>query len=206
MLSEFLLCLAISLDMIFLMKKFLYITILISCFMLPSQADDIRDFQIEGISIGDSALDYYSKNELNNGIKSYYPNKKFYLMDFKTKGSSYDGIQLAFKQNDKTFKIYSISGAIFFINKPFNDCLKRQKEITKEITSKFDNIKVKDGPIYDHPGDKTGKSKVTSYFFELKKTKDLIIVACYDWSKKMEYWDNLRISVRTKKYDNYISK
>ena len=114
MLSEFLLCLAISLDMIFLMKKFLYITILISCFMLPSQADDIRDFQIEGISIGDSALDYYSKNELNNGIKSYYPNKKFYLMDFKTKGSSYDGIQLAFKQNDKTLK-FIVSQVLYFL-------------------------------------------------------------------------------------------
>ena len=138
------------------MKRLLLIFILTFSFQSLTKADDISDFEIEGISIGDSALDHYTKNELNNGIKSYYPNKKFYLMDFKTKGSSYDGIQLAFKQNDKTFKIYSISGAIFFINKPFKDCLKRQKEITKEITNKFDNIKVKDGPIYDHPADKTG--------------------------------------------------
>ena len=49
--------------------------------MLQSQADDIRDFQIEGMSIGDSALNYYTKDELSNALKSYYPNKKFYLID-----------------------------------------------------------------------------------------------------------------------------
>ena len=31
-----------------------------------TKADDISDFQIEGMSIGDSALDYFSKKELKN--------------------------------------------------------------------------------------------------------------------------------------------
>ena len=35
------------------MKKFLNIIVLSLCLITPSQADDIRDFQIEGISIGD---------------------------------------------------------------------------------------------------------------------------------------------------------
>ena len=29
-----------------------------------TKADDIRDFEIEGMSIGDSLLDYYSKEEI----------------------------------------------------------------------------------------------------------------------------------------------
>ena len=32
--------------------------------MLPSKADNIKDFQIEGISIGDSLLDYFSLSQL----------------------------------------------------------------------------------------------------------------------------------------------
>jgi hypothetical protein len=34
--------------------------------MLPSHADDIRDFQIEGMSIGDSLLNYFSKDQIKN--------------------------------------------------------------------------------------------------------------------------------------------
>ena len=41
------------------MKKLLGILVLGLFLITPSQADDIRDFQIEGMSIGDSLLDYY---------------------------------------------------------------------------------------------------------------------------------------------------
>ena len=46
------------------MKKLLAIITISLCFMLPSQADDIRDFQIGRMSIGDSALDYFSEKEI----------------------------------------------------------------------------------------------------------------------------------------------
>ena len=32
-------------------------------------AEDISDFQIEGISIGDSLLDYFSEEEIKKGIR-----------------------------------------------------------------------------------------------------------------------------------------
>ena len=62
------------------MKKLLGIVVLGLLFIsAPSQADDIRDFQIEGMSIGDSLLDYYSKKEIKKFLKTYYPkSKKFY--------------------------------------------------------------------------------------------------------------------------------
>ena len=41
---------------------------LIYIFSSPIFADSISDFQIEGISLGDKALDYFSKFELNNSI------------------------------------------------------------------------------------------------------------------------------------------
>ena len=53
------------------MKKFLAILILILTLQAPSYAaEDIRDFTIEGISIGDSLLDYFSKVEIENFFKA----------------------------------------------------------------------------------------------------------------------------------------
>ena len=48
------------------MKKILVILILIFSFQSWTKADDIRDFQIEGMSIGDSLLNHFSKSEIEN--------------------------------------------------------------------------------------------------------------------------------------------
>ena len=48
------------------MKKLLAIIILSLYFITSSQADDIRDFEIEGMSIGDSLLDHFTKKEIDN--------------------------------------------------------------------------------------------------------------------------------------------
>ena len=46
------------------MKRLLLILILTFSFQTLSKADDIRDFEIEGISIGDSLLEYFSIGEI----------------------------------------------------------------------------------------------------------------------------------------------
>ena len=43
-----------------------YLFLLLFSHQTPSEADDIRDFQIEGISVGDSLLDYFSEEKINN--------------------------------------------------------------------------------------------------------------------------------------------
>ena len=54
-----------------------------------SLADDIKDFEIEGISVGDSLLNKYSKNEINEKINDvntfYYKDNKFLDIFFKVK-------------------------------------------------------------------------------------------------------------------------
>ena len=59
------------------MKKILAILILILTLQTPSWADDIRDFQIEGMSIGDSALNFFSESDIKKNSQNYYKNKKF---------------------------------------------------------------------------------------------------------------------------------
>ena len=50
-----------------------YLTIILISFLITftSKAQDITDFQIEGISIGDTLLNFLSKNEIQK--KSYIP-------------------------------------------------------------------------------------------------------------------------------------
>ena len=64
------------------MKKLsTYLFLILFSFSAPSFGDDISDFQIEEMSIGDSLLDYFSEDVIKNNIrKNYYKyksNKKF---------------------------------------------------------------------------------------------------------------------------------
>ena len=59
------------------MKRLLLILILTFSFQSLTKADDIRDFEIEGMSIGDSLLNYFTKDE----VKS----KKFFFKAQKKK-------------------------------------------------------------------------------------------------------------------------
>ena len=61
------------------MKKILAIIILSLCFIGSSQADDIRDFEIEGISLGDSLLDKMSKEEIKKH-QNRFPKKDLYII------------------------------------------------------------------------------------------------------------------------------
>ena len=53
------------------MKKLLAIIILSLCFITQSQANDIRDFQIEGMSVGDSLLEVFDERTIKKGIRNH---------------------------------------------------------------------------------------------------------------------------------------
>ena len=60
------------------MKKLLGIVVLGLFLITPSQADDISEFQIEGISIGDSLLEFANEKKIKSSIaKAQYSNDKF---------------------------------------------------------------------------------------------------------------------------------
>ena len=58
----------------------IYLFLILFTLQTPSQADDIRDFQIEGISVGDSLLDYFSEKDINSFPKTTYNDEKFYQL------------------------------------------------------------------------------------------------------------------------------
>ena len=102
------------------MKRLLTILILIFTLQTPSQADDIRDFEIEGMSLYDSALDHLTEEKLEALEKYVYENKKFiavvvYSEDVSKKSFEiYDAVQLVYKIDSK--KIISLEAFILYIN------------------------------------------------------------------------------------------
>jgi hypothetical protein len=189
------------------MKILLLIFILTFSFQSLLKADDIRDFQIEGISIGDSALDYFSKSKIKKAKKYTCKNKVYKNCEMFTARMGpigiYTGdIQLNFKKNDPNFIIYSISGTVRFIN-DIKNCYPKKKVVSQELESLFPNAKKKNKKT-PHAGDKTGKSKTDTTIFYLPDGS-IASVACYDWSKKMKYNDHLRVSILSKEYKDWLN-
>ena len=81
------------------MKKLsTYLFLLLFSLSAPSFADDISDFQIEGISIGKSLLDYMSEEEIKENVGAVYPDKKFTVSVYKKSTEIYDlGVGITYK-------------------------------------------------------------------------------------------------------------
>ena len=189
------------------MNRLLLILILTFSFQSLTKADDIRDFEIEGMSIGDSALDFYSKEFIKSSSKytcnnSEFTNCEMFIALMGPKGIYTGAIQLVFKKNDLNYKIYSISGTIRYIN-DIENCYPKQKKISLELQSLFPKAK-KEENMGPHTADKTGKSTGNNIYF-LFPEKDAVYVSCYDWSKEMKYNDHLRISIRSSEYREWIN-
>ena len=114
--------------------------VLCLCFATTSQADDIRDFQIEGISIGDSALDYFSESSIKktkryDNTNSSFKSDKFFEIRLKNIGK-YTEMMFSIKKNDESFKTYSVQGLIKHENN-ISECYKKIDKISDEIESLF---------------------------------------------------------------------
>ena len=58
------------------MRIFIIVLVLIFSFQTLSKANKITEFEIEGMTLGHSALDYFSKSVIKNYEENYYKNKK----------------------------------------------------------------------------------------------------------------------------------
>ena len=182
------------------MKRLLAILTLVLTFQTPSQADDIRDFQIEGMSIGDSLLDHFSLKQVKNGNKNTYKNDKFVGVELRL--SDYEKYKFAQIHYDSNYIITSVVGAIFY--EDIEECYIQQNEIENEFKLLFENVKMYKNKI-KHKQDPSGKSFFTTVEFSLK-TGDALI-HCTDWSKEFEsngYGDNLRVEISTKEFSDFL--
>ena len=176
----------------------LYLFLILFTLPTPSQADDIRDFQIEGMSVGDSLLDHLTESKIKKLKKNFYPSsKKYYYIEYKQGYEVYDQVQFHIKTEDKNYIIYTLGGVILYKDN-IRDCYDKKNKIVEELTELFKEAKIRDAGIKPHSTDKTGKSTIHNVFFDFK-SGDAVKVACFDWSKKIEkeknWSDNLRVSI-----------
>ena len=189
------------------MKVFISVLILIFSFQSWTKADDIRDFEIEGMSLGDSALDFFTESHIKKNSMSYFKNNKYtpvqndQLLFFNT----YDAVDFVFKTNDKKYIIQSLSGVLFY-DLNVKDCYIKMDEIIDAMDVIFSNQKKYHKRTYKHGNkilNKSGKSIVTDVEYEFKNG-DSVSVACYDYSIEHGSQDHLSVGIDKKAYSDFL--
>ncbi len=193
-----------------------FLTVLVLIFILQSwtKADEAGGFEIEGMSIGESLLDYFSEDEIKKKILSdisfYYPNKTFVSIGTKLKSDGlekYDQLGVVIKPNDKNYIIHAIEGSLYF-QKKISECYKTQNIISEDLENLFgDKVKI-DKFDADYVGDKSGESKVRYVDFLFKDGSASRII-CYDMSAKFHAegdQDTLYTVVNSIEFMKFINK
>lgn len=189
------------------MKILFIVLFLIFSFQSQTTADDISEFEIEGISIGDSLLDHFSKEKIKDSIVTgtYDHIKKnpgkFYQAEISLKGSVFEDLIVGLKKNDQKYKIYMLKGALVFEDN-IEACYEKQKEINSQVEALFSNLQ-KDEFVKSFDHDPDSKVKSITYWFEDGSYAD---VDCYDWSVKSGYVDHLRTGVSSKEFNNWLNE
>ena len=183
--------------------KIIIFLILINNFQSLLKAENIKDFEIEGISIGDSLLDYYSKEEIISFIQErQYPNSqrikitKITSEDFST----YEAVS-ADILDDGSYKILKLSGRIFF-EKDINKCHEKMSEIDKDLNKIFGDENRYTGDK-KHRYDKSGRSTMKIIGYSLGK--DDIQIQCTDWHESIELYDALSVMLFTEEWMNFLN-
>ena len=188
------------------MKKFFLITILLINTYNYSLANSLKDFEIEGISIGDSLLDYATEKEINSIKAGFdYKTDKFSTYRFEKIHDlkQYDKLNVSVKKGDKNFIIVGIAGIYYYKN--LDECNSLKKEIQSYVKKEF---KINESDITKYPSsmDKTGKSIIYGIQNYLKPYPRLesININCYDFTKESLMDANLKVSVNTHEFMDFI--
>ena len=207
------------------MKKILGIVVLGLFLSTSAYADEIKNFEIENISIGDSALDYFTESQLENSELDWfnYSHKEYSTSLLSGKGI-YDWFKISYKSDDDDFIIEGMVGIVVKKKYDDNKCNKELDITAFNISESFKNTKQRKKQLYkvaynprkifqeSHP---TGKSTVASISFDFKD-EGKIILSCYNMDKAtnqidspikdINQFDTFRIDVRSKVLTHYLEK
>ncbi len=194
------------------MKKLsTYLFLILFSFLTPSFADDIRDFEIEGMSIGDSLLDHLSKEEIITEIEINKPEYNYLTDEFgevylEGNFDTYYRLSFFVKPKDKHYTIYSITGGMLYDDK-LDMCLAKQKELEKEFSSTYKNTH-KWKKTFKFPWDSTGESVSHNIMFRFD-IGDQIEINCTKYKKSLKiennWTDTLQFTIHTKEIIDWFS-
>ena len=185
------------------------ITLFVLFFSSSAVADNISDFQIEGISIGDSALDYLDQKlilyEINKNKGSYRNLSTDYgEVIFPSKFENYDEISIFVKTSDNDYKIYAIYGINFI--KDNIKCLKKAKDITKQVTTIFTEFSITEtiDQHHNYPEDARVKIFNNNIYLSNDPNNSMgVAIQCYEFAGKEKNF--LSVSIQTNEIINWFN-
>ncbi len=185
----------------------IFITFFLIFFILQSsiKADDIRDFEIEGISIGQNLSKIMSKEEIKQNTLNYFNDtRQYYIVGMVNNLKKYDQLEFYLKTNDNTYEIRSIVAGIY--SNDLDNCLKKKELIVDELDQIFVNIEKTSGKK-KHEADPKGDSfhYIDQYNLDYPTH---IRVECTDFSKEVLdsglAQNSLNVVAMTKEINNWI--
>ena len=198
------------------MRIFLTVLIFILNIQSWTQADDIKEFEIEGLSVGSSLLDHFSQKKIKSSIVDWYDDlekNRYVSFAFNSPNfETYEFVDVWTKYNDNKYLIDTIAGVVYFgKDKPIKNienCYQEQSTIANELMQLFSEAK-KTGPeTSKHSGDPSGKSTYTDIILELSVDYE-VVIACYNWSdellKTQNKADHLYVSIRSLELEKWLN-
>ena len=205
------------------MKKIFFLIISVLSFQTLSLADNIRYFQIEGMKIGDSALDYFSESQLEDNEQGWHNySYKDYSTSFMPGKGIYNWFLVSYKNDDNNFIIKALAGGLEKKNYDIKECNNKLDVVALNISESFKNTAQEEKKSYKLTADAartypfTGKSTVTSLSFNFLDGAK-IILACYNMDQEakenesflksiLKQNDSFRIDIRSSEFENYLKK
>tara|TARA_B100001123_G_C15135711_1_gene957284 strand:- start:199 stop:777 length:579 start_codon:yes stop_codon:yes gene_type:complete len=190
------------------MRTFIATLVLIFSLQSWSKAGDISEFEIQGMSIGDSLLNFFEKSHIEKRKDSYhdkgymYSSKSYYALTFDefANQKQYDQIQFHLKDKDETYKIYALTGIKLF-KYNIEECTELMKEIEFELDSLLTNANKVSEPKHKSW---TGKGYITSTWYKYNDGSN-INLACEDWNEDSNIPDGLAISITSKEFQQWVN-
>ena len=207
------------------MKKFLVILVLNLLLNTNAYTDNIKNFQIEKIRIGSSALDFFSEAQLEDNELDWhnYSYKEYSTSLLPGKGI-YDWFHISYKSDDDSFIIEGLVGILVKKNYDNKECNKQLDAVTLDLSKLFKNTKQGEKEKYKinynprkiyQVTDLSGKSTVNSISFNFLDEGE-IILACYNMDKTtnqidsfikdINQFDSFRIDIRSRALALYLKK
>jgi hypothetical protein len=179
-------------------RFFIAVLVLILSLQSLIKADDIRDFEIEGMSINDTLLQVYNQKIISKSEVSMYDKENKFtavaIVDDSYK--TYSQVDIEYLTQDKNILIKSLNGIIYYSD--MNKCYEKMNDITKEISNTVSVIPQTN--TYKHQADPLSSIRGTMYQLE----NGQILIQCYDYSSDNFGEDLLSVSIWSEDYVKFL--
>ena len=173
---------------------------------------NIKKITIEGMALGDSALNFFSESEIKKEIITDWNNKKYETSEIKSKNfKKFDIVHISYLSADNNFKIAAIQG---LVSSNYSKCLNQIEKISKKLKEKFPKAQIQPPYEYKNNWDKTGKSKITDIIITFGTGKkievlDTVTLYCYQYSEEYKknnqiLEDDLVLKISSKEFDLFL--